>query len=218
MINGNIYYNDITRNDITDNDITYFDNIIDETSNTLFNILRILPNYSLENNIINQSLYDKPKYKKVISKNIIDKILVTTKYDISNNELNSSCPIFHLDFNNGDDITKLPCKHCFIPDAIRKWLEEEKNECPVCRYEFEYDEIVNKEVVINIEDEESRISNDLANSLTRSYSLPQNDNNWNTHASIVRPHNISLIGAIMNELIDRENELEFQEALFNSLE
>ena len=73
---GNVVY--ATTNTHT-NDITYFDNIIEELPNTLYNMLRILPNNSVENNILNQSLYDKPKYKKVISKEDIDKYLKNFK-------------------------------------------------------------------------------------------------------------------------------------------
>ena len=217
---GNIVYTTTnTHTNIDTNDITYFDNNIEELQNTLYDMLRILPNNSIENNILNQSLYDKPKYKKVISKEDINKYLKISKYNVDDKDLlNTCCPIFQIDFKNGDDIIKLPCKHCFIPEAINKWLKEKKNECPVCRYEFNYEEIVNKEVVITQDEEESNINNNLASSLIRSYSLPQDDNNWNTYPSIVRPHNISLINVIMNEVIEQEHHYELQQALLNSLD
>lgn len=217
---GNVVYTTTNTNTHTHrNDITYFDNIIEEIPNTLYNMLRILPNNSIENNILNQSLYDKPKYKKVISKEDMDKYLKISKYNVDDKELlNTCCPIFQIDFKNDDDIIKLPCKHCFNPEAIKKWLKEEKNECPVCRYEFNYEEIVNKEAVITQDDEESNINDNLAGSLIRSYSLPQDDNNWNTHSSTVRPHNISLINVIMNEIIEQEHQYELQQALLNSLD
>ena len=216
MIFGNIL--DTNRN-LYNNNITYYDNIVEELPNTLYNMLRILPNSSIENNILNESLYDKPKYKKVISKEDIDKYLKISKYNEDDKDsINTSCPIFHVDFKNEDNIIKLPCKHCFIPEAINKWLREEKNECPVCRYEFNYEEIINKEAIISEEDEESNINGNLASSLIRSYSLPQDDINWNTQASIVRPHNISLINVIMNEIIEQEHQYELQQALLNSLD
>ena len=215
---GNVVYTSTNTNTHT-NDNTYFDNIIEELPNTLYNMLRILPNNSVENNILNQSLYDKPKYKKVISKEDMDKYLKISKYNVDDKELiNTCCPIFQVDFKNKDDIIKLPCKHCFAPEAISKWLKEEKNECPVCRYEFNYEEIVNKEAIITQDDEESNINDNLAGSLIRSYSLPQDDNNWNTHPSTVRPHNISLINVIMNEIIEQEHQYELQQALLNSLD
>ena len=49
-----------------------------------------------------------------------------------------SCPILCTDFEDGEEITVLPCNHCFNSDAIEKWLTEEKSECPVCRSELDY--------------------------------------------------------------------------------
>ena len=213
MLYGNLIYNEILDDDYLDN--------INEMPNTLYNMLRILPSNPLNtnsiiDNVLNESLNDKPKYKKVISNEDIEKYLIVSKYDVNNEELlNTSCPIFHINFEDKDDIIKLPCKHCFNPEAINKWLREEKNECPVCRYEFKYQEIVNNENIINIEDEESNINNNLANSLIRSYSLPQNDINWNSNIEIIRPHNISLISTIMNEIIEQEERNEFQNTLLN---
>ena len=213
MLYGNLIYNEILDDDYLDN--------INEMPNTLYNMLRILPSNPLNtnsiiDNVLNESLNDKPKYKKVISNEDIEKYLIVSKYDVNNEELlNTSCPIFHINFEDKDDIIKLPCKHCFNPEAINKWLREEKNECPVCRYKFKYQEIVNNENIINIEDEESNINNNLANSLIRSYSLPQNDINWNSNIEIIRPHNISLISTIMNEIIEQEERNEFQNTLLN---
>lgn len=213
MLYGNLIYNEVLDDDYLDN--------INEIPNTLYNMLRILPSNSLNSNsiidnVLNESLNDKPKYKKVISNEDIEKYLIISKYDVNDEELlNTSCPIFHINFEDKDDIIKLPCKHCFNPEAINKWLREEKNECPVCRYEFKYQEIVNNENIINIEDEESNINNNLANSLIRSYSLPQNDINWNSNIGIIRPHNISLISTIMNEIIEQEERNEFQNTLLN---
>ena len=48
---GNVVY---TTTNTHINDITYFDNIIEELPNTLYNMLRILPNNPVENNILNQ--------------------------------------------------------------------------------------------------------------------------------------------------------------------
>jgi hypothetical protein len=213
MLYGNLIYNEVLDDDYLDN--------INEIPNTLYNMLRILPSNPLNSNsiidnVLNESLNDKPKYKKVISNEDIEKYLIISKYDVNDEELlNTSCPIFHINFEDKDDIIKLPCKHCFNPEAINKWLREEKNECPVCRYEFKYQEIVNNENIINIEDEESNINNNLANSLIRSYSLPQNDINWNSNIGIIRPHNISLISTIMNEIIEQEERNEFQNTLLN---
>ena len=49
-----------------------------------------------------------------------------------------SCPILCTEFEDDEEITVLPCNHCFNSTAIEKWLTEEKSECPVCRTELDY--------------------------------------------------------------------------------
>ena len=62
------------------------------------------------------------------------------QYD-ENIHLNETCPIFQTEFSNSDDITELPCKHAFTPNAIRKWLKEENAICPICRYKLAAKEV-----------------------------------------------------------------------------
>ena len=49
-----------------------------------------------------------------------------------------------VEFNDNDDVIELPCNHLFTPESIKKWLSEESNECPVCRYSFKSKEIKNE--------------------------------------------------------------------------
>jgi hypothetical protein len=84
--------------------------------------------------------HDKNKYLKVLddpSNNIIKIRNFNSKLNI-----NSSCPIFQTDFEENEEIGMLPCKHCFNLEAIKKWLNERKAECPVCREQFNSKEIV----------------------------------------------------------------------------
>ena len=53
----------------------------------------------------------------------------------------------------------MPCKHNFFPEAIEKWLKEESNLCPVCRYSFEYKEIISSQEVSNQEVSNEEVSN-----------------------------------------------------------
>ena len=46
-----------------------------------------------------------------------------------------------VDFEEGEEIAKLPCGHIFNKDGIMQWLEEESNKCPVCRDELDSKEI-----------------------------------------------------------------------------
>ena len=48
---------------------------------------------------------------------------------------NSHCVICMNDFENGDNITTLPCIHFFHSDCIRNWFKS-KNYCPICKYEI----------------------------------------------------------------------------------
>ena len=45
----------------------------------------------------------------------------------------------------GQEVTELPCGHIFSPDGIKKWLKEEKAECPVCRFKLASKEITRQQ-------------------------------------------------------------------------
>ena len=47
----------------------------------------------------------------------------------------------HIYFEEGEIVTLLPCNHAFSPDAIKKWLENEKAECPICRFKLPSKEV-----------------------------------------------------------------------------
>ena len=113
---------------ISINDI--FSNLINNTINSQNNLNGIL------NNSFNN---DKSIYKKVLSdkgKTQLKKCLFK-----DSSKTNNSCPIFHQEFTEEDEIIELPCKHCFVPEAIEKWLNEEQAICPVCRFELDSKEV-----------------------------------------------------------------------------
>lgn len=83
--------------------------------------------------ILQQSMYDPSQnmYKKVLSKegeNSVKKVIY--KKDTFPND---SCPVTLTDFKEGDEVSQLPCGHIFVPEAVIKWLKDEKASCPVCR-------------------------------------------------------------------------------------
>ncbi len=117
-------------------------------------------------NFINSTFEnDKKKFKKVISDYEIEK-LKQQKF-IKKNELNTNiqCPIFCYEFEENEEIIKLPCNHNYNSEAIIKWLSEESNTCPICRYEFDYKEI-------NIDNKRQELDN--------SNNIYNNDNSNNT--------------------------------------
>ncbi|TNV78045.1 hypothetical protein FGO68_gene13296 [Halteria grandinella] len=42
------------------------------------------------------------------------------------------CAICYCDFENGDQLKKLPCKHEFHINCIKPWAEQ-NDTCPLCR-------------------------------------------------------------------------------------
>lgn len=153
--NSNSRFRDIFSNYYNYYNYNYNYNLDFENNNFLQNFI----NRTLEN--------DKKRYKQVISDTEYKK-LKRTKYNKANAEkeyLNTQCPIFCNNFEDNEEIIILPCNHIFSPDGIEKWLSEESNSCPVCRYEFEYKEIKNTDISDN-------------NTSPNSNNIPPNSNNF----------------------------------------
>jgi len=101
------------------------------------------------NSLINQSLNDESKYKKVLDEKGLDQI-ESVIYNSDEFPDNKQCPISFLDFKQGEEISKLPCGHIFHEESILKWLENEQANCPVCRYELSSKEVKNTDISENI--------------------------------------------------------------------
>ena len=120
----------IDSNDINNDE--YVDNLIDIFYTNVF----------LDSLMIN-SLNESYIYKNVITSDIKKSLNITQYMSDNKNSLNATCPITLIDFKENQDIIKLPCNHCFIPDAILHWLEKEKAECPMCRLKLDHITIKN---------------------------------------------------------------------------
>lgn len=59
---------------------------------------------------------------------------VNYKTGSSQNGSNDSCVICRMDYEDGETLTLLSCKHSYHPDCINKWLKINKV-CPVCSAE-----------------------------------------------------------------------------------
>ena len=95
---------------------------------------------SLES-FINSTFENRTKIKKVISTSELEKLKPQKFIKINETETNNQCPILCYNFEENEEIIKLPCNHNYNCEAIIKWLSEESNTCPVCRHEFDYKEI-----------------------------------------------------------------------------
>ena len=107
----------------------------------------VLPQQSQVRNILRQSLFQKNLYKNVLSEEG-EKEIQKVKYNKENFDQHSCCISFE-DFEENQDVYKLPCNHIFS-DSIFTWLKEESNKCPVCRHELSHKEIKNEDYLIDI--------------------------------------------------------------------
>ena len=66
----------------------------------------------------------------------IMKYLLVTKLGKKINNINDieyKCIICYEDFNEGDEISTLPCTHVFHIKCIKTWIYEKGN-CPICKF------------------------------------------------------------------------------------
>ena len=107
----------------------------------------VLPQQSQVRSILQQSLFEKNLYKNVLSEEG-EKEIQKIKYKKNETDQHSCCISFE-DFEEDQEIYKLPCGHIFS-DSIFTWLKEESNKCPVCRHELSHKEIKNEDYLIDI--------------------------------------------------------------------
>lgn len=160
-------YNHQDQNLILNNNLSPF--------NLINNGTEFISNLDVENSIIrnlleNSFTTDKNKYKSVLN-DPSGTVIKTVKFNSKTN-INSSCPIFQTDFEENQLVSILPCNHCFTPEAISKWLNEQKAECPVCREQFSSKEISDESNISPQDSENTPLlpetyfsNNDLSNTI-----------------------------------------------------
>ena len=114
-----------------------------------------LPYRTATNMVLANSLRDYGGVKNVISEKGKQQ-LKNGSYK-NGEHINNVCPITQEEFSDGDQIVILPCKHCFYPSGINRWLENNKAECPVCRHKLSSKEVLNTE---ESDDEETPTTSD----------------------------------------------------------
>ena len=95
---------------------------------------------------LNDSFSEQKKYKKVISEKGKQQLKEIVFKNTNTKTETLCCPIIQEPFEDGETIIELPCSHKFNKEAINKWLENENNCCPVCRFQLDNKEIENKDV------------------------------------------------------------------------
>lgn len=147
---GSQYNNNLnSSNSISDNLMTELTNMITNriinNNNNFFPVQQSnqpnMSNYNISD-MIQNSLYQKNPYKKVTSEKGFSELKTIMFKD--NEQETKECCITQDKFKEGQEINQLPCKHIFDKDAIHMWLKEESNSCPVCRYQLDFKEIMEK--------------------------------------------------------------------------
>ena len=124
-----------------------FQNVLSRNANRFFNnVIQSMPS-AVENQLLQRSFEEKSKYKLVLNDEGEDQLKKVLYKDSS--KKNSACPISMNEFNDDTEVIELPCKHCFFPKMIQKWLKEEQAVCPICRFKLESKEEKIKEKNIN---------------------------------------------------------------------
>ena len=138
-------YNNNNNNNNTN---TVYNSSFYRQNNAFIDLLRTLSqnytseeNSSLENFINSTFENNKEKFKKVISDYELEKLKPHIFIKKNETTTNCQCPIYCYNFEENEEVIKLPCNHNFNCEGIIKWLTQESNTCPVCRYEFDYKEI-----------------------------------------------------------------------------
>ena len=198
----------------------------------ILNLLERTSHYNYQNtnslqSIINSTLNDKSLYKKVLSdkgKSSLTKVIYLNNLEQFPND---KCPITYIQFKDNQEITQLPCKHCFDTDAINKWLTEEKAECPVCRFKLDSKEEkitsenqLQTQTNTDVEDPHPTISETRAtffNSLSRLPIHPFGPRNQTTNTSIPIPGQLSF-RRIANIFNQQDDNADLQQALYESIQ
>jgi len=185
----------------------------------------VLSNTLLENqdqpDILNVSLNDKNPYKQVISDKG-KKLLYTSLYSADDMCSNNNCPISQEDFELGDEITILPCKHGFIKGTVEKWLETQCPECPICRYKFDSIEVKNEDE--NEDDNEDDNENIERNTHNSSINASRNIlfNSLNSLENMIHPFGRNQVfntvpHSYIESMYSQSEDMQLNQAIINSL-
>ena len=182
----------------------------------------VLPQQSQVRNILRQSLFQKNLYKNVLSEEG-EKEIQKVKYNKENFDQHSCCISFE-DFEENQEVYKLPCNHIFS-DAIFTWLKEESNKCPVCRHELSHKEIKNEDYLIDISNNISNRQvpvnpfNNFLNNMRNVYNNPRPLTRQNASDDLSPIfHRISNPFSMRSVIDDFEYDRQYQNAILASIQ
>ena len=132
------------------NHLNHFNRRADLFRRRANHIVEFLANYflvqnnsdNLDNIISHIMLHDTNKYgNPPAAKKAVESL---KKYKINEEKIKefgfeNSCAVCKDEFNIGEECLSMPCNHYFHGDCLIPWLNE-RNSCPVCRYELPTDD------------------------------------------------------------------------------
>lgn len=166
----------------------------------IFNFVNRFMNQSnsIEEQVIQQSFNEQPKYKKICSKYFINSLSIQ-KVDQEMIDKELTCSICLEPLVLDENVIELPCddKHYFHIkknncEGIYPWLKQ-NNTCPMCRYQFPFEEV-------KIEEETTDESTDETTDET-------------TNGISINPQ---LLHSLLLDTLHQEEERMLQEAYYNS--
>jgi len=131
MSRNDMYRTNIIRDDEYNN---IYNTITNENLSNIFtNIDRRFTNDNISH-VIEQSFNTESIYKNVLSEEGKNQLL-SVPFDKNMNM--DTCPITLIDFEQDQEVIRLPCNHIFEPEAIKNWVSCQKAQCPVCRFKLD---------------------------------------------------------------------------------
>ena len=187
------------------------------------NMRRDNPSSFIEQLLQRTLLSSKKTYKNVLSKEGKEQIEIV-KYTTEDFKDQKCCPISQKKFEIGEAVAYLPCGHIFDQVNILKWLENEKANCPVCRFKLKSIEKKNTEPEQNEDVSENEINppdhlnalNELMNNISF-INHPSVVNSITPPISIQSRRNRRL-SRILERAEEMQEERDLQEALIQSIE
>ena len=78
-----------------------------------------------------------PKYKDESTKPAVEIAASTSNPHIIGNQRHLGCSICTEDFDVGEQVRILPCKHTYHPSCVDPWLLNLSSTCPMCRVDLD---------------------------------------------------------------------------------